>query len=62
MHAAMFSLKRAHHSVLRIGRPMLLDMGLTAARFDLLFALKQKVGDACGSGNSSGPLASVAPQ
>ncbi len=42
MHAAFLSLKRAHHSVLRIGRPMLLDMGLTAARFDLLFALKLK--------------------
>jgi hypothetical protein len=40
MHEAFFSLKRAHHSVLRIGRPLLLDMGLTPARFDLLFALK----------------------
>ena len=42
MHAAFLAIKRAHHSVLRIGRPMLLDMGLTAARFDLLFALKLK--------------------
>ena len=40
MHAGFFALKRAYHSILRIGRDPLAKMGLTAARFDLLFALK----------------------
>ena len=44
MHPHFFSLKRAHHSVLRIGRPLLLEMELTPARFDLLFALKIQSG------------------
>jgi DNA-binding MarR family transcriptional regulator len=39
MHAAFFGLKRAHHSVLRLGRHAFASMGLTAARFDLLFAV-----------------------
>jgi DNA-binding MarR family transcriptional regulator len=42
MHAAFFGLKRAHQSTVRIGRPMLAKMGLTAARFDLLYALMQR--------------------
>ncbi len=39
MHAAFFGLKRAHHAVLRLGRHAFASMGLTAARFDLLFAV-----------------------
>ena len=39
MDATFFRLKRAHHGVLRLGRVPLKEMGLTAARFDLLFAL-----------------------
>ena len=39
MHAVFFGLKRAHHSTLRISRTMLARIGLTAARFDLLYAL-----------------------
>ena len=39
MNAIFFGLKRAHHSTLRITRPMLRALGLTAARFDLMFAL-----------------------
>ena len=39
MHAVFFGLKRAHHSTLRISRAMLARIGLTAARFDLLYAL-----------------------
>jgi DNA-binding MarR family transcriptional regulator len=40
VHPIFFGLKRAHHSVLRICRPPLLPLGLTPARFDLLFAVK----------------------
>ena len=39
MNAAFFGLKRAHHSVLRLGRHAFASIGLTAARFDLLFAV-----------------------
>jgi DNA-binding MarR family transcriptional regulator len=39
MHAVFFGLKRAHHSVLRVTRSALTQMGLTAARFDLLYAV-----------------------
>jgi DNA-binding MarR family transcriptional regulator len=39
MNAVFFGLKRAHQSTLRITRPMLHAMGLTAARFDMLFVL-----------------------
>ena len=39
MHNLMFGMKRAHQSVLRICRPVLAPMGLTPARFDLLYAL-----------------------
>src|SRR5580704_13287991 len=41
MHCIFFGLKRAHHSTLRITRATLAKMGLTAARFDLLFALTE---------------------
>jgi DNA-binding MarR family transcriptional regulator len=41
MHAVFFGLKRAHHSVLRISRSALTSMGLTAARFDLLYVVKK---------------------
>jgi DNA-binding MarR family transcriptional regulator len=40
MHTIFFGLKRAHHSTLALTRGVLKGMGLTAARFDMLFALK----------------------
>jgi DNA-binding MarR family transcriptional regulator len=39
MHAIFFGLKRSHHATLALTRDVLRRMGLTAARFDLLFAL-----------------------
>jgi DNA-binding MarR family transcriptional regulator len=39
MHAAFFGLKRAYWGSLRGTRRTLADMGLTAARFDLLYIL-----------------------
>jgi DNA-binding MarR family transcriptional regulator len=39
MNPIFFGLKRAYHSTLRIGRATLRTLRLTAARFDLLFAL-----------------------
>src|ERR1700754_142049 len=39
MDSVLWGIKRAHHSVLRLGRAAFASMGLTAARFDLLFAL-----------------------
>ncbi len=41
MHAIFFGLKRAWHGCLRITRRTLAAMGLTAARFDLLYALRK---------------------
>ena len=41
MHAIFFGLKRAHQGTLRITRRVLTALGLTAARFDLLFAIKK---------------------
>jgi DNA-binding MarR family transcriptional regulator len=41
MHTIFFGLKRAHHSTLHLTRAALARMGLTAARFDLLYAVKQ---------------------
>src|SRR5580698_6012596 len=41
MHAIFFGLKRAHQGTLRITRKALTALGLTAARFDLLFAVKK---------------------
>ena len=40
MHAIFFGLKRAHHGTLRITRRALIALGLTAARFDLLYAVQ----------------------
>jgi DNA-binding MarR family transcriptional regulator len=40
MHTVFFGLKRAHHATLGLTRNALKRMGLTAARFDLMFALK----------------------
>jgi len=40
MHKIFFSLKRAHQSTLRFSRKLLPKFGLTAARYDLLHALK----------------------
>jgi DNA-binding MarR family transcriptional regulator len=39
MHVVIFGLKRAHHGTLRITRRPLAKLGLTAARFDLLYAV-----------------------
>ena len=41
MHAILFGIKRAWHGCLRITRRTLAAMGLTAARFDLLYALRR---------------------
>ena len=41
MHTVFFALKRAHHGTLRITRSVLTQMGLTAARFDMLYAIKE---------------------
>src|SRR5262249_32533278 len=38
----VFGCKRAFHSTLRITRPILTAMGLTAARFDMLTAIGRK--------------------
>jgi DNA-binding MarR family transcriptional regulator len=42
MNAIFFGLKRARHGTLRFMRPLLTRLGLTAARFDLLYALPQR--------------------
>jgi len=41
MHAAFFGLKRAYWGTLRVTRRRLTAMGLTAARFDMLYALME---------------------
>ena len=41
MHAILFGLKRAWHGTLRVTRHALACHGLTAARFDLLYALQR---------------------
>jgi DNA-binding MarR family transcriptional regulator len=41
MHSAFFALKRAYHGTLRLTRVALAEIGLTAARFDMLFALRE---------------------
>jgi DNA-binding MarR family transcriptional regulator len=43
MHIVFFGLKRAHHGVLRITRRELAELGLTAARFDLLYAVLERL-------------------
>jgi DNA-binding MarR family transcriptional regulator len=42
MHAIFFGLKRAFHGTLRVSRSALKVCGLTAARFDLLYALHRR--------------------
>jgi DNA-binding MarR family transcriptional regulator len=42
MNQIFFGLKRAHHGVLRITRSALAKLGLTAARFDLMYAVHQR--------------------
>jgi DNA-binding MarR family transcriptional regulator len=44
MDATFFGLKRAFHATLRITRAKLAKLGLTAARFDLLYALPHGYG------------------
>ena len=44
MHVIFFGLKRAWHGCLRITRRPLTALGLTAARFDLLYALLNGLG------------------
>lgn len=41
MNAFSFSLKRAFHSSLRLTRSLIAAFGLTAARFDMLFAIRR---------------------
>ncbi len=43
MHIVFFGLKRAHHGVLRVTRRGLAELGLTAARFDLLYAVLERL-------------------
>ena len=42
MHAIFFGLKRAFHGTLRVSRSAVKACGLTAARFDLLYALYRR--------------------
>jgi DNA-binding MarR family transcriptional regulator len=42
MNAIFFASKRAFHGVLRVTRKTLRSLGLTAARFDLMFALLKR--------------------
>src|SRR5260370_26285627 len=42
MNAVFFASKRAFHGVLRVTRKPLRSLGLTAARFDLMFALLKR--------------------
>jgi DNA-binding MarR family transcriptional regulator len=44
MHIVFFGLKRAHHGVLCITRPALTKMGLTPARFDMMYAVREREG------------------
>jgi DNA-binding MarR family transcriptional regulator len=41
MHRVFFDLKRAYHSTLRLTRRLLKRLGLTAARFDLLYIVEK---------------------
>ncbi|HTB73826.1 MAG TPA: MarR family transcriptional regulator [Polyangiaceae bacterium] len=41
VHRIFFGLKRAHHGTLHITRRVLAALGLTAARFDLLYAVRK---------------------
>jgi DNA-binding MarR family transcriptional regulator len=41
MNQIFFGLKRAHHGVLRITRTALAKLGLTAARFDLMYVVQR---------------------
>jgi DNA-binding MarR family transcriptional regulator len=41
MNAILFGLKRAFQASIRFTRPMVAQFGLTAARFDMLYAIKQ---------------------
>lgn len=41
MDPVFFALKRAHHSTLKFLRPMLASLGLTPARFDLLYVVAE---------------------
>ena len=40
MNAILFGLKRAFQASIRFTRPMVAAFGLTAARFDMLYAIK----------------------
>ncbi len=41
MDAVFFAVKRAHYATWKFGRRMLMPVGLTPARFDVLFALRK---------------------
>jgi DNA-binding MarR family transcriptional regulator len=53
VNAIFFGLKRAHQSTLRFMRPLLTRLGLTAARFDLLYALPARIGPLSGMRQST---------
>jgi DNA-binding MarR family transcriptional regulator len=42
MHALFFGMKRAHHATLRLSRSLLRGSGLTPARFDMMYAIRQQ--------------------
>jgi DNA-binding MarR family transcriptional regulator len=44
MNAIFFGLKRAHHGVLRVTRSALAKLGLTAARFDMMYVVYERRG------------------
>jgi DNA-binding MarR family transcriptional regulator len=62
MHIVFFGLKRAHHGALRVTRRRLAELGLTAARFDLLYAVLERLGppqvDLCNALGVSAPTVS----
>ena len=44
MHSVIFGVKRVHQGALRISRKEFKELGLTAARFDMLYAIKESRG------------------
>jgi DNA-binding MarR family transcriptional regulator len=60
MHAAFFSLKRAFHGFLRVARRPLACLGLTPARFDMLYVVLES-GRGCGQSHLRRKLGVSAP-
>ena len=61
MHATFFSMKRAFHGILRILRRPLASFGLTAARFDMLYVLYERLGHRALQSEIRGALGVTAP-